>query len=73
MAARSRGGPFDCPDRRTETSLPAGLLRGEDKGPAWQDGQGGGEGGGALRAVRGGKVGSLLPTVRRVNLAIAWP
>ena len=61
----SQGDESPC---RRRGGAPAGLLRGEDKGPARQDGQGGGEGGGALRAVRGGKVGRLLPTVRRVHL-----
>ena len=61
----SQGDASPC---RRRGGAPAGLLRGEDKGPARQDGQGGGEGGGALRAVRGGKVGRLLPTVRRVHL-----
>ena len=58
----SQGDESPC---RRRGGAPAGLLRGEDKGPARQDGQGGGEGGGALRA---GKVGRLLPAVRRVHL-----
>ena len=61
----SQGDESPC---RRRGGAAAGLLRGEDKGPARQDGQGGGEGGGALRAVRGGKVGRLLPTVHRVHL-----
>ena len=60
LAKYSRGKPFDCPECRKTTTLPPGgvaELDGaffENERRVRQNGEGGGKGGGGVRAVRGG-------------------
>ena len=65
LAKRAKGEPFDYPECRKETSLPPGgvvELQGAFFVERMKDvySTGGGENGGAIRAMRGGKVSRVL-------------
>ena len=76
LAKRSRGaalclprvsqGGHSTPRRRGGAA--GRVLCGENERSVRKNGEGGGEGGGDVRAVRGSKVGRVLSSVRRVHL-----